>query len=230
MRRLLLVLAVLLALAATVDRVAAAMAGRVVAEQLQASGELARAPEVSVRGFPFLTQAAAGRYQRIDFTARDLDRPGLSFARLEVSVAGARVPLRAALDRAVTTVPVESLRATAVIDYAEVARRSGLRGLSVTPADGGVRITGTVSVLGQQVRAATRSRLRLENGSVVVTAQSLELLGRSSALIDRAIAGRLDFRLDVPVLPYGLRLTGVVARDDGLAVTARSAATVLQQP
>jgi hypothetical protein len=230
MRRLVIGLLLLSFVLLVVDRVGAVVTAGVVADRLQVAGELAEEPAISIRGFPFLTQALNGRYDRVELTVEDVERRDLSLARLDVAVLGAQIPLGEALDGSLIAVPVEGLRATAVVGYDEVVRRSGLRGASVTPLRDGVRISGSVQVLGQTVRASTSSGVRVERGEIVVTARSIEVEGRTSALINRIIRERFDFRIDVAALPYGLRLTQVRAADEGLALTASTGPTVLQRP
>jgi hypothetical protein len=102
---------VLLALAA--DRVADRLAERTVAGRLQQSQHLSARPGVDITGFPFLTQAIRGRYDRIDLHIRGLRRDPMRLSRVYVRLSGVRVPLRAALSRRADEVPVASARAEA---------------------------------------------------------------------------------------------------------------------
>ena len=226
MRRLLLGLGVLVALLLVADRVGAAVASRVVADKLRTSAALQDDPSVHIRGFPFLTQALGGHYQRIDVRTGALSRGGVRLSRLDVSLAGVRLPLSKALSGSASTVPVEGLSSTAVVTYADVASK-GIAGVSVAPHGSRVRVTGRLTVLGQSVTASTDSSVRLDRGTIVITAQTLSVLGQSSSLLNNALAGRLDFRVPVGTLPYGLRLTGVHPTAAGLILDARSGPTVI---
>lgn len=237
MRKLVISLVVLLALLVAADRIGAAVASGVVADKLRTSGGLSAKPSVSIKGFPFLTQAIAGRYDRIEVSATGLSRGGVRLARLDVTVKGSRIGLRDALSGHVSSVPVEGLSATALVSYVDLLGRSKLVGATIEPfARGGelehvgVRVRGRVTVLGQTVMASTVSHVRLEGREIVVTATSVVVQGQSSPAVIKAIAGLLDLRVPVGTLPYGLMLTGVQPTAAGLLLSAKSGPTVLRAP
>jgi hypothetical protein len=229
-RRLLVSVGVLLALLLVADRVAAAIAEGQVASRMRAYGRLSSDPSVSIGGFPFLTQALQGRYDHIDVSARDLDRRGVRLASLDATLLGARIDAADAIGGKVTSVPVEGLRATAVVAYVDLVSAGDLAGARVTPADGGVRVTASLTVLGRTVSASALSSVRLDGDDIVVTARSVSVEGGSSAALEAALAGRLDLRVPVGRMPYGLELTGVRVSSSGLVLSARTEATVLTSP
>lgn len=225
MRRLLVGLAVLLGLLLVADRVGASLAGRAVAAQVQSAAGLTRQPQVAVEGFPFLTQAVAGRYDAVSVVALDVPAGELTLARLDATLTGVRVPLSQALSGSVTGVPVSGVTARALVGYDELARRSGDRGLTVVPAGDRLRVTGSIVVLGRTVTATALSRVEVVDGGLLVTAESIEV-GDAGSL--SGLGDRLDLRIPVAGLPYGLQVTGVEVQPDGLSVRARTGATVLQ--
>lgn len=227
MRRLVILLLVLAALAVAADRVGVRVAERTIAEQAQTSADLATRPTVRIHGFPFLTQALGGRYDRIEVTAQDLDRGGVRVSRLEASLRGVQVDLGDAVGGSVTSIPVEGLDATAVVTFADLAHRSRVVGLTIAPEGDLVRVTGRVTVLGQTVRASALSRVSLRGGRIAVTAQSVRVLGQSSPAVLRGLAGALDLLVPVGRLPYDLELTGLDVTPDGVQLEARSGPTVL---
>lgn len=227
MRRLVVGLLVLLVLAVAADRVGAYVAGRVVAGRLRTSAGLQADPDVTITGFPFVTQALGGRYDRIRVRAHDLDRGGVRLADLRVDLLGARIPARQALAGAVREVPVEGLRGELTVAFADLT--AGRTELTVTPlANDRVLVTGRVKVLGATVQASARSSVALQGTSLLVRAESVSVQGSSSPAVDRALTGLLDLRVPIGTLPYGLRLTGVRSGPAGLVVTAASGPTVLR--
>lgn len=228
MRKLLVVLLVLALLTVVVDRVGVRMAQRALAERMRTSADLTTTPTVTIDGIPFLTQALSGSYERIELTATDVSRGGVRIARLRAEVQGASVPLGDVLRGDVNEVPVEGLTATALVTYADLARFSGLVGVTITPLANGVQVTGRLSVLGMSVRATAISRVSLVGRSIVVTARSLKVLGQTSPAILNALAGRLDLRVPVGTLPYDLQLTGLHATTAGVLLDAESGPTVLR--
>lgn len=228
MRRLIGVLAILLVLVVAADRVGAVLAAHVVASKLKTSASLTAEPSVTVHGFPFLTQAVAGRYDDVELKVSDLTRGGVRLAKLDVSLHGVRLPLSDAISGQVSSVPVEGITATAVVTYADIASRGNIAGLSVQPAGSRVKVTGRITVLGQSVTASTESTIRIDGRSLVVTAQKVTVLGQSSGALNNALARRLDLRVPLGTLPYGLQLTGVHATSGGVVLDARSGATILR--
>ena len=228
MRKLLVALVLLVGLLVVVDRVAARLAAQAIASEVQASAGLAAEPEVDVVGFPFLTQALAGRYDRVEVTAVDVPAGELVLARLDATLTGVQVPLSDALAGSVERVPVEGVRAQALVAYDELARRSGERRLTVAPAGERVRVTGSVDALGRTLSAVAVSRVEVVEGDLLVTAEEYEV-GNETAdrIITRALGDRLDLRIPVSGLPYGLEVRGVEVQPQGVAVVARSGATVL---
>ncbi len=226
----------LLVLLVVADRAGVVVAERVLADELQRSGGFTSRPDVEVRGVPFLTQALAGRYERIDVVARDVpagDVAGtpLRLSRLTATLHGARVPLGDALSGAVTTVPVDRVDARALLPFDVVQRRTDVGDLTVAPEGDRLRLRGTVEVLGQEVSGSALSRLAVDDGSVVVTAESVEV-GNDVAddLLGRALDGRFDVRVPLRGLPYGLQVDAVTVQPDGLAVRAGATGTVLSAP
>jgi hypothetical protein len=226
-RRLVIVLLVLLALLVVADRVALHVAETAVATQAREGADLTSTPTVKVRGFPFLTQALRGRFGRIDVTATDLDRGGVRVSSLKATFRDARIPLREALDGSVTSIPVGSLTATAVVTYADLAHRSRVVGLTIVPEGDALRVTGRVTMLGQTVQVSALSSVSLKRGRIAVTARSLRVLGQSTPGLVNALAGALDLLVPVGALPYDLKLTSLHVTAGGLQLEARSGPTVL---
>ena len=227
--KVLIVLVVLLLLAAVVaDRVGEGIAEDRVAEQVAARGGLAGTPAVDITGFPFLTQALAGRYSdvRVSLTAEQLGQP--AGTRADVSLRGVRLPLSDALSGSVSEVPVERIDGTATLSYALLADALG-GGTTITPAGGGVIVARTVELLGIEVPLSATGTVALEGNDLVVDVEGGEAAGVDvpDVVLDRA-AERLDIRYAVPALPFGLQLTGVEAEPDGMHLRVEATDTVLR--
>ena len=81
---LLVVLGVLVAGFAVADSVARHLAEQRLADEIRTSEDLPETPDVTVHGWPFLTQVIAGRYQRIDVRVQQLPvSSGLSLGELD---------------------------------------------------------------------------------------------------------------------------------------------------
>ncbi len=225
MKKLLVTLLVLVALLVGADRIAAYVAAQQVAGKIRTSAMLAADPKVKIAGFPFLTQAFAGRYDRIDVTADDVDRGGVRLTHFTTSLYGVQLPLSDALGGRVQSIPVDRLTGQAVVGYVDL--KSSGRMLVFTPDGDRVKVTGSISVLGQDISASASSTVSLDGNDLVLTPQSVSAAGQSSNLIGDAIKGAFRVRVPLGRLPYGLKLTGVKATAAGVVVSAESGPTVL---
>ncbi|MFJ3770441.1 DUF2993 domain-containing protein [Streptomyces sp. NPDC090075] len=201
---------VLLLGAVVVDRVAAGHAESRTARAFQDGMGTPLPPEVHVRGFPVLTQLAAGRLDHVDLVARDIpaegaDRP-LPVTRLTVGLDGLETSGSAEEARA------RAVDATAFLSYDDV---SDALGVTVVQGDapGRVEATATVPLVGEvtvsaKVSAAAGNRVAFSD----VRAVDGELLPPLKALLDRALSVPVPLRN----VPDGLRLRSVSTARDGI--------------
>jgi hypothetical protein len=226
-KSLLVVLVVLLGLAAIADRVAVGVAEDRVAEAIAERGDLAGTPEVSVEGWPFLTQAVAGDYDdvRVQLSAADLGRPEGTTA--DVRLRGVRVPLSEVLGGSVTEIPVDRIEGTVTLSYELLSRELGTD-TTLVPEGEGLRLTKTVDVLGYSVPLTAVGTVHLEGQDLVVEVEEAGAAGVDlpGSVVDRA-GDLLDLRYPIE-LPFGLELTGVTPGDDGVRVTGGATDTVLR--
>lgn len=223
MRKLLTTVLVLGLLLLAADRVAAYAAGQVIAGRLRSSAGLAADPSVTVTGFPFLTQAAAGVYDDVELSATDLDRGGVRLRRVDVSLRGVHLPLADVVSGSVRQVPVDAIEARVTVAYAAVQDRARSRGLVLRPRGRQVEVTGRLTLLGQEITASATATVGLRGQDLLLTTGDVSVGGAKTS----ALAGALDIRVPLGRLPYGLQLTGVTVTPAGLLVTARTGATVL---
>jgi hypothetical protein len=224
---LLVVLLLLVGLAVVADRVAVGVAQDRVARVLADKGDLHGTPKVVIGGFPFLTQAVAGRYDdvRIALTAAELGQP--AGTRADVDLRGVRVPLSDVLSGSVHDVQVDRLDGTATLSYALLSSKLG-PGTRLTREGDGLRITRTVQILGQTIPLTAVGTVTLEGSELVVHVSRATGAGVSvpAPLLERA-TGLLALRYSLPKLPFGLTLAGVAPAADGVEVHVEGKDTVL---
>ena len=228
MKGLLATVLVVAALLVGADRLALVIAEHQVASKLQSFGGLSTAPDVEIRGIPFLTQAVSGDYSDVEVSASGVTAGGARISSLAVALHGLHVPLSDAVSGSVQSVPVDRLTATVLLSYADLQAQLRDRGLSLSAAGDRLRVTGSVTVLGRTVSASALSTVRLRGTDVVVTATSFDVgNGAASRALSAALAGRFDFVARVGTLPYGLRATGVRVTPSGIQATAAASSVVL---
>lgn len=229
MRVLLISLLVLLGIAVAADRVLVLVSENELADAIAAEGQLPAEPDISIEGFPFLTQAFRGRYDSVrvgvDVAALGLP-PG---ATADIQLLGAQVPLDSVLSGSVTVVPVEKVIGTVTFPFDYIGEQ--LDGATVTRDGAGLHVETTVSVLGQDIPVAATAELALVGNEVILSASNVE--GFGAELPDEVTAvvlDLLDISLPVPDLPFGLVFTGIQVVADGLQVVAEGDNIVLEQP
>lgn len=227
MRKLLTTLVTVAVLLVVADRVAAAVAGNVLAGQIAQRASLGENPDVSVHGFPFLTQVAGGRYDDVEVTAEGVRAGRVRGVTVDAHLRGAHLPLSDLISRHVEEVPVDQVTGTASVRYADLVRAAplpdGVRIDSVRRRGDGLAVRATVSVAGQSLSATGRATVRVDRGALVVTASRVTVPDLPAGLPDvPGLAGRLSFRIPVEDLPFGLRLTDVHPTDTGLSASAQA--------
>ena len=225
MKALLAVLVVLLGLAVVADRVAVGIAEERVATELASTGALQSAPTVDITGFPFVTQAVAGRYDdvRISLTADQLGQP--EGTRADVALHGVRVPLPAVLSGSVQQVPVDRIDGTATLSYELLSAELGADTTLEQEGDG-LRITRTVELLGRQIPVTAVGSVAVDDGAVVIDVDQAGGVDLPEPLAARA-GDLLDLRYELPPLPFGLQLTDVRSVGDGVEVRVEALDSVL---
>jgi hypothetical protein len=226
-RALLVVVLLLLGLAVAADRFAVGIAEDKVAQQLAEKGGLHGTPAVDIAGFPFLTQAVAGRYDdvRISLTAEQLGQP--AGTRAHVVLHGVHVPLSSVLSGSVDRVPVDRIDGTATLPYALLAAKLG-GDTTLRPDGTGLRVTKTVELLGRTIPLTAAGTVTLDGNQLVLDVSKAAGAGVDlpGFLVSRA-SDLLDLRYDLPALPFGLHVTALTPADDGVHLTLGATRAVL---
>lgn len=232
LRSLLIAAAVLVAIAAGVDRLANHVAEGRIAAVLQSNAHLSHKPTVTVHGFPFLTQAFNGRYDRIEVKARDLfdsvaglpSSPGSAGSVSTVNFDGVHLPAAKALSGKVSEIRVDHVSGSAVVSFADVEKAAKLPGLKVSAISGQpdeARLTEAVTVAGVSANADVVARVSVAGDTLKLEAVSVSLPAGVSvpAAVMADIRSRAGFTVAVPGLPRGVRLTSLTVGADGVTVT-----------
>lgn len=185
------------------DRVADYAAQRDVASRIQASEHLSTRPDVSIGGFPFLTQAFAGRYDEVDVTIHGLHAGPLPIARVTARLHGVHLPLGAVLRQSVGAVPTERTSASVLLRYDDLNRFIATDKVRFSAgANGRVHVTATAEVAGAGVRAGA----------------DVPIVVSGSVLTVDAVAG-VQVRIPLPDLPFHMRLNTAKSTADGVLVS-----------
>lgn len=233
------IVAVLAAIVVVGDRVAAKYAtdelrGELVAE-LSSHGVQYTSTTVTIGGFPFLTQVAAGRYDDITIdmsnvrlessTGREVTLPTLHVVATGVEANTADVM------RGTAKVVADQVTGTAVVSFGTLETlvdytRYSLSEVKFTESTGGLKVTAKADVLGTQVPIAATAEVSVVDGALAVKLRDAQAVGLEAPAPVRDYLGGLvqsTLAAQLPQLPFGLTLDQVVVQPDGLAITATGA-------
>jgi hypothetical protein len=195
------IVAVLLAVVLVADRVAVIRAEHRVARRIGDRG-FSAAPHVIIAGFPFLTQLAARRLNKVVIRAEgtklgpvEVKRLDLTLHRIRAS-SGGRTASR--------------LSGTALVGFAELAAMTGTPGLTLS-AGGPDRVQITAG-LGPVTGTATARVTRAGTGGIRIAVISV------SGIPVAALGPLRHITVPLPALPPGVTIQGVSVTGQGLLV------------
>ncbi|TAM91473.1 MAG: DUF2993 domain-containing protein [Jatrophihabitans sp.] len=201
------------------DRICLVVAERMAADTLQHSQQLPRRPDVSIDGFPFLTQLAAERFGEIEVRLDDLvvgsgDRT-VTLARVHLTLHDVHVfdTFHRATSRSGT--------ATALITYAELSRVVGVP-LSYA-GSGRIVAQGSVTVAGESVRGTVSAAPTLSGTQLSFAQPQATVAGIGIPGADAALAALLARPIDLSSLPFGLHVDAIDTGAAGVSVTLSAA-------
>ena len=233
MRRLLLLLASLLALLSVLLVAGDFAAGRLFEDRaghaIQRRLQLERPPSVQVRDFPFLLSLARERLSTVDVAATELRASGVLVQDLQLTMRDVRIPRRLALGRS-GTVTVERADGRARISQEEVERllAARLEGATVRLDERGMQIEVRQTILGREVNALVRGGLSARAGRLVFTPQQVDAGGLTlPANVLEQLRGQA-FEYPLPPLPGGLVPDRIVTEPGAVVVFGRLGPLQLQ--
>ncbi|MGI8648604.1 MAG: hypothetical protein DLM55_11520 [Acidimicrobiales bacterium] len=209
------VLVLLLVALIVVDRVAVSVADDKVATAVASSAAQYEvdpaSTSVDIRGFPFLTQAAGGSFDRVDVTLRNVKAAEFRFARLHAQLTDVTVP-RSVLtgQREAHDIVAGGVTASGDMDPAQLSSALNQPDLKLAAADGAIQATGTVTLRGVTVRIDAKLQPYLNGSRVALRVLTLRIDGREpSVLLRGAAESYLANGVAMPKLPFDAKLTDV---------------------
>jgi LmeA-like phospholipid-binding len=217
MRKLLIALVVVAILVVAADRISLYVAQRKIADRVAAAYNLATPPNVTITGFPFLTQVIAGHYQQVVVTMNSVDTRGVQIDGLTARFAGVRAPLGQLLGTGPSAVTADHATATGVLPFETIQRRLP-PGITLSADGERVRLTGNLGFQGIQVPVSAGVSLHVTSNAIEMSPRDLKVAG--SFAVPSLVGGRLVIALPVHDLPMNLKVRSVHVTGHGFAVTA----------
>jgi hypothetical protein len=239
MRRLVvLILVAVLGLLVVADRAALLVAENQISSRVEKSQGLASHPDVSIKGFPFLTQVVRGRYKQVDVTIHNVTRNELTVDRVSVYAHGVSIPLGSVLTGSVKEVPVERAQAEVVLGYANLnsylANRLG-GALTVSRTGNQLTLTGTLP-FPPHVSLAVTSRIDVSGDAITLSPAGLDAAlaripgGTAVQGLKGLVQQFFTVRLPISQLPFGIRLKSAEVTPEGVVIAASATGLTLRAP
>ncbi|MFZ3595993.1 DUF2993 domain-containing protein [Streptomyces sp. BH104] len=234
LRILLIFVVVVGGLFVAADRVAVHFAESKAADKIRTSEGLGQTPDVSINGFPFLTQVAGGTLDDVELGVQDFEAKSGKSGGEAIRVADLKAEMRGVKsDSSYSSATAESATGTARIDYAELLKAVKKQGpAQVAPgvtawidglAYGGdhkVKVTVAVKTPLGTVRPTVRSTVDVSGGQVSAHADSLPDIGALKPA-EGPFRDVIDFKQALDDLPAGIKLDRVQAVDQGIEITVK---------
>ncbi|WP_030610246.1 LmeA family phospholipid-binding protein [Streptomyces sclerotialus] len=221
LRRLLVLLVVVGVLFVAADRLAVDFAEDKAAEKIRGSLGLSGTPQVSVKGFPFLTQVASGTLTQVDASLGGIEATAEGH-RLRVTELSAQFH-DVKLSSDYTSIEgAASATGEARISYADLTKAAG-EGVRISygGAGGGksqVKISPDVPVLSSLDVVGTVSTVG--GDTIRLRADELPALCTAVPGCEDKVRARTDHDWKLDELPAGLKLDRVTTTRDGIVLSA----------
>ncbi|MGW1889831.1 LmeA family phospholipid-binding protein [Streptomyces sp. NPDC002004] len=237
LRILLIITVVLMGLFVAADRLAVGFAEDQAADKLRSSEGLTSTPDVTINGFPFLTQVANGQLDDVEIGIKDYEASTGGANGTGGNAGGSeriRIDRLHARMRGVTfsgdysSATASEASGTAAVSYPELLKAAHVEPVRLTAgvtaqvvglSDGGngkIKVAVEATVLGRKLpRPLTvLSSARVDGDVVKVHADALPALG--VPLAEAKVRQITDFQQKITGLPAGIRLDKVEAAPDGV--------------
>jgi LmeA-like phospholipid-binding len=234
---LLVLLLVLVGGLLIVDRVAAGAAEKQIAQQARQQLVANKVstpsdPNVSISGFPFLTQVLAGKYEKITIKIAQPKINNVQLNELDVVATTVRADAQSVLN-GTGDVVADKITGTATISWANVRPLLQLAGLpkGIDPSKAQLSIVNNVvhlrvpfTIGGQKLALTAKGTLIVNLGEVQIRLDEVGTdAGSAPQFVQNLIRQyqkQLTARLKIPVLPFKLIITKVESSASGLLMIA----------
>jgi len=236
-RGLLITLVILLIIVAGVlfaaDRIGRSYAERIISDKVsdQVANQKATSekPDVTIEGFPFLTQVLHGRYDEIKIDLANFSGPAgqngdkkIRLPLLDIRAKDVQASIHTLQSGG--NIVAGTVTGTGTIDYQQLIALINQPGLTLTEKDGKLTGSAEVPALGQKFKVTGVAKLSVSNGVVHVGfddvgSPDLPNLPGLNAII-AGYAKNLGLDIQVPALPLKLKVQQISPQPDGLRFTA----------
>ncbi|GAA4609577.1 DUF2993 domain-containing protein [Actinoallomurus liliacearum] len=187
-----------------------------IAKNVASQYQLDHTPDVSIKGFPFLTQAIDGRYDEIDIKVGDVTEQGVHLTGTTVALKGVTAPMSDAMHGDSSKMVADSATSTATVGYDDV-NKSAPHDMKVSAAGSDLLVRGPYTVLGVTQTVTATVTVQPAGRGVRVVPQSVKAGGTTVPV--GLVRQAFTFTMSVKGLPLNTRITDVKVEQQGLRVS-----------
>lgn len=218
MRKFLVVFLIFLAVVVVVgDVLARSFAQNTIASQTAQQMNMPEEPDVSIEGWAFLPQAISGNYSEINLSADSATVENVDVEQVRVDLSDVDAPLMGLIggDPDVTAGEVDG---SVVLPYGYLNSQLP-EGVTINNEGEEARMSGELAIteLDLSTQISSGAEFEVDDDTLHVRPVDVEVDGAPSQVVD-SVAGMLSFSIQIPDLPYGLRITDVDPAGAGVRV------------
>ncbi|WNI23384.1 DUF2993 domain-containing protein [Streptomyces sp. ITFR-16] len=216
LRILLVVVVVLAGVFIVVDRAAVYFAESQAEDRVAVPGARISSTEVSIKGFPFLTQLAGSELDEVDVKITGLETSAAG-RTLRISRMNAELR-RVHLSDGFSGATAARATGTAVISYEDLTKAASEDVVVEYGGKNKVKVTGAVNILGRTISRSVLSTVTLVDGHTV-RVHADKVPGEGIPGLEKLVREKTDFEREVGGLPNGLKLERIQPTEAGLEIS-----------
>ncbi|MEV7954028.1 DUF2993 domain-containing protein [Streptomyces sp. NPDC058316] len=215
--RILLVMVVVLGgIFVAVDRAAVYFAESEAEGRVAVTGATIGSTDVSIKGFPFLTQVAGSQLDEVDVEISGIETDA-NGRRIRISRMNAAL-YEVKLADGYSSATAARATGTAVISYEDLTKAASDGVVVEYGGNGKVKVTGTVDILGRPLSRSVLSTVTLIDGHTIKV-HADKVPGEGIPGLEGLVRRKTDFEREVGGLPSGLKLQRIQPTADGLEIS-----------
>ncbi|WP_392874243.1 DUF2993 domain-containing protein [Streptomyces sp. LN499] len=216
LRILLIMVVVLGGVFIAVDRAAVYFAESEAEGRVEISGSTIGSTDISIKGFPFLTQVAGSSLDEVDIelTGIETDAGG---RRIRISEMNAELH-DVTLADGFSSATAARATGTATVSYEDLTHAADDGVVVQYGGNGKVKVTGAVEILGRTLKRSVTSTVTLVDGHTI-RVHADKVPGEGIPGLEGLVRGKTDFEREIGALPNGLKLQRIEPTKNGLEIS-----------
>ncbi|MFB7132097.1 DUF2993 domain-containing protein [Streptomyces sp. NPDC056237] len=216
LRILLVIVVVLGGIFVAVDRAAVYFVESEAEGRVAVTGATIGSTDVSIKGFPFLTQVAGSQLDEVDVEISGIETDA-NGRRIRISRMNAAL-YEVKLADGYSSATAARATGTAVISYEDLTKAASDGVVVEYGGNGKVKVTGTVDILGRPLSRSVLSTVTLIDGRTIKV-HADKVPGEGIPGLEGLVRQKADFEREVGGLPSGLKLQRIQPTADGLEIS-----------